>query len=204
MSAVDNERPPYVAFEVRPMEDRTASLASGHYMTKDVIFAVVTRPGSRDSSDFEAETWLKNLKTKAETGQIPGNWYDAFLSKFEAFKRNEELPENGTPVKGWQVISPSVQQSLLQVGFRTVEELAAAPDPEIQRIGMGAITLREKARTWLAEAKTVGVSVEKIADLSQKVADLTALTERLLEENKVLRAAKADQPAGQRPVLAKA
>jgi len=74
----------------------------------------------------------------------------------------------------------------------------------VQRIGIGAISFREKARSWLAEAKSVGVSVEKIADLSQKVADLTALTERLLEENKALRAAKVDQPAGLRPVLVKA
>lgn len=203
MSTVDNERPPYVAFEVRPVEDRTKSLEQGHYVAKDVIFAVVTRPGGRDSSDFEAESWLKNLKNKADAGQVPQSWVEAFQKSFEAFKRNETLPEVGTPIKGWQLIAPSAQQTILQAGFRTVEELAAAPEQEIQRIGMGAMSFREKARSWLAEAKSVGVSVEKIADLSQKVADLTALTERLLEENKTLRA-KSDQPLGQRPVLAKA
>lgn len=188
MSTVDNERPPYVAFEVRPVEDRTASLAQGHYVAKDVIFATVTRPGSRDTSDFVAEEWLKRMQQQAQNGAIPPTWVDAFQQRFEAFKKNETLPEEGTPIKGWQVASPAMQQTLLQAGFRTVEELALAGDAEIRGIGTGAITFREKARAWLEEAKTKGVSVEKIAGLSQKISDLTDLTQRLLEENKALKA----------------
>lgn len=187
MSTVDNERPPHVAFEVRPVEDRQASIAQGHYVAKDVIFAIVTRPGSRDSSDFEAETWLKGVRQKVDAGSIPSTWLDEFTRRYEAFKRNEALPESGTPIKGWQLLPPSAQQTILQAGFRTVEELAQAGDAEIRGIGTGAITFREKARAWLDEAKTKGVSAEKIADLTQKIADLTELTQTLLEENKALK-----------------
>lgn len=187
MSTVDNERPPYVAFETRAVEDRAASVAQGHYVAKDVIFVTVTRPGSRDTSDFVAEEWLKRMQQQAQNGTIPPTWVDAFHQRFEAFKKNETLPEEGTPIKGWQLASPAVQQTLLQAGFRTVEELATAGDAEIRGIGTGAITFREKARAWLDEAKTKGVSAEKIADLTQKIADLTDLTQRLLDENKALR-----------------
>lgn len=198
MSTVDNERPPYVVFETRAVEDRAASIAQGHYVAKDVIFATVTRPGSRDSSEFFAEDWLKRMQAQAQAGIIPPTWADGFLARFEAFKRNEALPEEGTPIKGWQLLTPAAQQTILQAGFRTVEELAGAGEAEVQRIGTGAIHFREKARAWLEEGKSKGVSAEKIADLSQKVTDLTETVQRLLDENKELRA-KAEAAAGETP-----
>lgn len=193
---VDNEKPPYIVFEIRTTEDRNASIAAGHYVAKDEIFAIVTRPGSRDSLDVAAETYSVNLRRQAQGGIVPMAWAEAYDKALEAFKKNETLPETGTPIKGWQLLPPSAQQTVIRAGFRTVEDLAASPDAELQAIGMGAISWREKARAWLAEAKTVGVSAEKIADLSQKVADLTQLTERLLNENKELRAKlPADPPS---------
>ena len=188
MSTVDNEKPPYIVFEVRSQEDRAESIAKGHYVAKDLIFAVVTRPGSRDSLDVEAETYAKNLRRQAQGGIVPMAWADAYDKALAAYKANEALPESGTPIKGWPVLSPSAQQTVIRAGFRTVEDLAASPDVELQAVGMGAISWREKARNWLAEAEKAGVSVEKIADLSQKITDLTQLTERLLNENKELRA----------------
>lgn len=181
-------RPPYVSFEYRPVEDRNASIEAGHYVAKDVVFAVVTRPGSRDSLDVEAATWLANLKKKSEDGQIPQTWYPNFLARYEAFLKNEELPESGTPIKGWVVISPSAQKALIEAGFRTVEALAEAPDNGISSIGTGALSYRQKARLWLETAKSTGTSVERLNDLTQKVADLTALAEKLVAENKALTA----------------
>lgn len=187
MSTVDNEKPPYITFETRSVEDRSASIAAGHYVAKDVIYAVVTRPGSRDSFDAEAENYGKNLFRQANGGIVPMAWSEAYNRALEAFKKNETLPETGTPIKGWQLLPPAAQQQVIRAGFRTVEDLAAGGEAEIQAIGMGAISWREKARTWLAEAKTLGVTAEKMADLTQKVADLTALTQRLLDENKALK-----------------
>jgi hypothetical protein len=51
----DELKPPYVRFEVRSVEDRTASIESGHYVGKDVIFAIVTPAGTRDRIEREAD-----------------------------------------------------------------------------------------------------------------------------------------------------
>ncbi len=189
MSTVDNEKPPYVAFETRSIEDRAKSIAEGHYVAKDVIFVTVTRPGGRDSHEEEAESWISKLERRAQEGQVPPAWPIAFRQALEAFKRNETLPETGTPIKGWQLLAPSAQQAIIRAGFRTVEDLAKASESEIASIGMGAVSYRQKAQAWLAEAKEKGTSVEALGVLQQQINELKALTERLLEENKALKAA---------------
>jgi hypothetical protein len=182
----NEEKPPYVVFELRAVEDRNASVKEGRYIAKDVIFAQITRPGSRDTHEEEAEQWLLKLAKRAADGIIPQGWVSKFSTELEAFKKNETLPEAGTPIKGWQIISPAVQTQIIRAGFRTVEDLAAAPEVELVSIGMGGPTWREKARAWIAEGKEKGASAEKVADLTQKVTDLTALVEKLVAENAAL------------------
>lgn len=188
---------PYVSFEIRAEEDRNASIAAGHFVGKDVVYAQVTRPGSRDSLDIEALTWLKNIEKRASEGLCPGDWPRAIRAKYEAFLRDEALPESGTPIKGWPVLSPAVQKTLISAGFSTVEALAAAGEPELNNIGMGAMAYRTKARAWLEDAKTKGASVEKITDLTQKVADLTDLVQTLIAENTKL---KEGQESDKKPL----
>jgi hypothetical protein len=188
MSFVDNERPPYVVFEQRAVEDRAATLANGHYTTKDVDFAIITRPGSRDSLDKEALVWLKELGEKARNGSAPLAWHTAFEAAYAAWKKGLELPLNGTPIKGWPVLSPAAQENLIRAGFLTLEDLAATSDNQLSNIGTGALSYKLKAQAWLEEAKSKGASSEKIADLVQKVADLTSLVQQLVDENKRLKA----------------
>lgn len=182
----NEEKPPYVSFELRAVEDRELSIKEGRYIAKDVIFAQITRPGSRDTHEEEAEQWLLKLAKRASDQIIPQAWVAKFSAELEAFKKNETLPETGTPIKGWQVISPAVQAQIVKAGFRTVEDLASAPEVELVSIGMGGPTWREKARAWIAEGKEKGASAEKVAELTQKVSELTALVERLVAENAAL------------------
>lgn len=201
MAVVDNERPPYVAFERRPMEDRNASISAGHYVAKDVDFAIVTRPGSRDTHEVEAKPWLASMAQKAKEGTVPHEWVDRFHAIYKRWLEGETLPDNGTPIKTWPVLSPAARETILQIGYRTVEDLAAAPDNEVIRVGMGGISFKQKAQAWLDAANSAGKASEQIAALTQQVSDLTALTEKLIERNKTL---EALLPQVERPVVEKA
>lgn len=194
MSQVDNERPPYVMFERRAVEDRSASIAAGHYVAKDVDFAIITRPGSRDSRDKNAVEWLAELREKARQNLVPQTWYRGFQESYDAWKNGQTLPEKGTPIKGWQLLGPAAQETVIAAGFRTVEDLANADEGSLKNLGTGAISLRLKAQGWLEAAENQGKSAERINELAAKLAELTALTEKLLAENKELRA-KLPQPA---------
>jgi hypothetical protein len=175
MSTVDNDRPPYVAWETRQVEDRNASIAAGHYVAKDVDFAVVTRPGSRDSIDKEALVWLSELREKSRKGELPARWYEAFKESYDFWKKGEEAPISGTPIKGWPSLSPAAQKTLIGAGIRTVEDLAGFSDSELSTLGTGALSFKVKAQSWLSAANGAGKIAEEIAAQKVKVAELDAL-----------------------------
>lgn len=187
MAVTDNDRPPYVTFERRPVEDRQASIAAGHYVSQDLDIAVITRPGSRDTLEKPAEVWLKDLAEKVRKQEFPRQWYDAFLASYNAWKSGEELPTQGTPIRGWPVLSPATMKDLLAAGIRTVEDLAALPESEFSVIGTGALSLKAKARAWLDSAEDKGKVVEQVTALTEQVRQLVELTKAQAAEIEALR-----------------
>lgn len=183
---VDNERPPYVTFERRAVEDRNASIAAGHYVAMDVDFAMVTRPGSKDTFESEALPYLASLKEKARAGLIPLSWDTAFSESYKRWQAGEALPANGTPIKIWPVLSPAARETIIRAGFLTIEDLANANDVDVLNIGTGGISYKLKAQAWLEAAEDKGKSVERINALVQQVSDLTELVNKLVAENKKL------------------
>lgn len=185
---VDNERPPYVKFEIRAVEDREASVKNGYYSTKDVTFAILQRPGDKDTVEKEADPWIAEMKSKARQGLIPQEWFTAYDNVYNAFKQDLEPPLNGTSLKGWPVLAPSQIHALVSAGVKTIEDLASLPDGDVSRIIMGGIGLKQKAVTWLESAKDVGTMVEKLNAALNQIADLAATTKAQAEEIVKLRA----------------
>lgn len=177
MSVVDNERPPYLTFERRAVEDRNASNAAGHYVSRDVDFVVLTRPGSRDTVEKEVDGWLKDCAAHVKNQRMPGTWLTAFRDAYASWKAGEEIPEKGTPVKGWPVLSPSAQKDLVAAGIRTVEDLAEIPDQDLQGICIGAAQFKAKAKAWLLAAKDTGKLAEQLTSMQQTLESLRLLTE---------------------------
>jgi len=191
MSIVDNNRPPYVAFEVRAVEDRTKLLSEGHYGTKDVDFAIITRPGDRDTVEKPALEWLKELAVKAKQEMIPQTWVVAFNAAYKAWKEGEELPVDGVPIKGWPILSPSAQKDILAAGIRTVEDLAAAPESTLALIGTGALTFKQKAAAWLLAANDFGKVTEQMVSQATQIEQLTNLVREQAEALKQYKAAES-------------
>lgn len=194
MSTVDNDRPPYVVWETRAIEDRNASITAGHYVSKDVDFAVVTRPGSRDTLDKEALVWLADLREKSRKGELPQRWFEAFKESYDFWKKGEEAPVEGTPIKGWPPLSPASQKLLLSVGIRTVEDLAVFSDSELATLGTGALAYKTKAQSWLAAANGAGKLAEKVTAQTVELERLAKLVAEQAEMLKTL-APKTPQPA---------
>lgn len=181
------ELPPYVRFSVMPVEDRTQLLTNGKYGFRNVEVAHVTRPGQRDTVVREAEAWLADLQKRSADGMVPANWFTHFSAMYEAWKKGLEMPMEGTPLRGWSLLLPAAVENLLLLGFQTVEQLAAADETAVQRIGVGGVRMRELARDWLAssdqgkaaaaqEALRVENAAlrERVDTLARQIADLTA------------------------------
>ena len=203
MSIVDNERPPYVTFERRAVEDRAASIANGRYTTKDIDLAISMRPGARDTLEKEAEVWIRELYDRARAGLIPQTWPVAVEQAYQAWKKGEALPETGTPIKTWPVVSPSAAKDLIAAGITTVEALAELPDNLTHSIGTGAVALKQKAIAWLKASNDTGKVVEQMAAMSTQLQQLAELTKAQADEIKKLRAMipEEEKPAKTKAVI---
>ena len=196
MSVVDNERPPYITFERRALEDRAESVKTGHYVSKDVDFVTITRPGSRDTIEKEALVWLAECRVHVKNQRMPASWLTAFQTAYEQWRTGETIPDSGTPIKGWPVLSPAAQKDLLHAGIRTVEDLATMPDQDLQLVCMGALTFKLKAKSWLDAAKDTGKLVEQLTSLTQNLSTLQSVIDKQAEEIKRLTAlVPQDTPA---------
>ncbi len=94
-------------------------------------------------------------------------------------KQNEQAAEEiGTPLSQWQKDCPDEinRDQVSELGilkFITVEQLALASDNQLQRVGMGGVGLREKARLYLNRKNRSDANAE-LEKTKQQLADLQA------------------------------
>lgn len=187
-------RPPYVEFEDRSEEDRAESIKQGRLVMRPVHIAVIRAVGSRDSVEKEVGPWLDHLDKMASAGQYRREWAEAFRKKYEAWKAGQEAPLQGFPVREWASINKATAQNLVAAGVVTVEDLAAANEQTLARIGMGGRALKEKAQAWLDSAKANG-NAEELAALRVKVEQMEQQNRDLIER---LERMAADKPERKR------
>jgi len=188
------ERPSYVQFETRTTEDRAASAREGRYVAMDFDVALVTPPYSKDCVEYKVTQWLTNIERNLREGRIPEKWAEHWKESYKRWKAGQELPLSGTPIKGWGVISPAQQANLIAMNCRTVEDLAEANDDGLRRMGMGAVDLRNKARTWLASMKDHGGVTVQMASISQENEVLKTTVEALTKQVESLKAMVRAEP----------
>lgn len=182
------DRPAYVRFEKRPVEDRNATIQAGHYVARDVDYALVTPPYSRDCHEQEAAVWLAQMDVEVSSGRLPATWRDNYKAAYEAWKKGEEIPVEGTPIKGWQLFSPAQQKNAIELGFRTVEDLAGMNAEGLQKFGIGGQDAKNKAQAWLKAANGPGKLAGEISALQVAVSQLQEQNRRLEEQNKEMAA----------------
>lgn len=187
MMDLQKEMPAWVQFEIRGVEDRDATMRNGHYTERDVEFALITPPYSKDCVEKEVKDWLIELDDHVRNHRLPEGWAAGYKAKYQAWKAGQEIPEDGIPIKGWAMVSPAVQANLLQIGVRTVEALAKMNDEGMTRYGMGAMDLKNRAIAWLKAAKNVAPVAQENAALKVQVNDLITKVSQLMESNAELK-----------------
>jgi hypothetical protein len=195
VSALAN-RPPYVQFEVRAEEDREASVAAGHFVAKDVVYALITPAGSKDVVERVAEDWLAQLAEQVKAGRSDPLWLRHYTETYKMWKEGQEVPTAGTPLKNWPGVSPAQFKALQHANLRTVEDVAAMNEEAITRVGMGGRALKDRAAAFLEAASGPGKVGEEVAALRVKNAELAA---NLADVQKTLAQLQAAQGGIKRP-----
>lgn len=154
---------PLVRFERQLVEDKPASLQAGRAVCKDVDYAIITPPYSKDEVFKEASQFIEDVTRKSKQGIYTPQQLDAFTRQYHAWKNGQEMPLVGTPIRGWPVLTPAQQENLVRVNIPTVEYLAEANDEGLRNIGMGALDMKRKAIAWLAQATDKGPLTQQMA-----------------------------------------
>jgi len=186
MVQIAEARPAYVSFEVRADEDRDASIAAGHYVAKDVDYVLVTPMGSKDRIERIASEWLVKIQQDVTEGRLPREWSHAYQEAYKAWKAGCEVPLTGTAIENWPPASPAQIKMLRSLQLRTVEDLAAANEEVINRIGMGGRALKQRAVDWLASSAGSGRISEELSALRAANEDLTARNKELADQLRTL------------------
>lgn len=182
------EQHPFVRFERVAVEDAAASRREGRYVARDIDYALVTPPYSKDIFKQKAEVWFAQLDRDEKDGRVSRRWIDDSKARYAAFKEGRELPLEGTPIRGWPVISPAMQEILLHHKIMTVEVAAGMNDEALRRVGMGAFDIKNKAIAWLQAAKDKGPLTMEVAQLKQENALLRSNLDSTTETVKALKA----------------
>lgn len=172
----------FVRFDVIAKEDKKASLEKGYTVMKDVEMVYITPPFTKDVIPKEIKAWKEQLEWQVNAGRISEEDRQHYLKAYDHWKKGLEAPLDGVPIKGWPVLSPAQQQTLIGLNIRTVEMLAALNDEGAKYIGMGAIEMKHKAQAWLAQAQDKGQVTIEMASLKAKNEQLEATVKQLQEQ----------------------
>jgi hypothetical protein len=104
-------------------------------------------------------------------------WPDAYA----AFKRQEEISPDGTPLEQWPILNRGQVLELKAVGIMTVEQCAHIPDNALHRLPMGARSLRDRAQAYLDDAASVALT-ERLNRENELASSRIAALERQIQE----------------------
>lgn len=164
-----------VRFYMRSEQDNYKSDKEGRPIFYEVPYIQIRTPGNQ----------LSEIDTPAREDhkqRFPEHW-----ARFQ----NSQNPQDqivGTPVEQWPSINRAEAEELKGIRFFTVEQIAGASDLQMQRLGMNANVLRQKAQAFLAAAKDSAYEQKQAAELARKDEQIAALSKQV--------AALAEQMAG--------
>jgi hypothetical protein len=111
---------------------------------------------------------------------------------YDHWKKNNAMPESGTPLGAWPAVTPAQAAVLKQSGLTSIEEVANASDIVIMKTGLAnALALRDLAKKFLAAETTAG-DAARMAKLEQ---DNAELKEQLKEMMALMQEMTRPEPA---------
>lgn len=135
--------------------------------------------------------------TIKELRENPMLW-PVIKARYEAWKEGQAEPVDGTPLDVWPAVHKGQVDQLRLIHIRTVEDVAGLTDGDLERVGMGARALRDKARDFIEAKKGSAAIIEAKNQLEGENAQLRAELDELREMVNELSANQRKKP-GPRP-----
>jgi hypothetical protein len=156
----------YVEFEKKPVEQTYESERAGRPIWKDMDFITIMFPGNSTT----------RIVRVADKHRWPQQWAQ--------YQRQEEQTLTGTPLEQWAPLTKSDVLMLKGSGVHTVEGLAGVSDANIDNIGLGMRSYRERAILFLDAAKGDEAINQLYSDNKDLKSEIQALKTQIAEIGK--------------------
>lgn len=156
----------FVRFTKEPRENEVKSAAEGRPIFEEVEYVEIQVPGDKTSTVHRPLT-VDDKKR--------------FAKPYRAWKEGETATLSGTPLAQWAPISRGQVEELAYFNIRTVEQLAAVSDGNMQRMGPLS-KLRNMAQDFIAQAKGNAPAVALRKELDAKDEIIANLQRQLKEQ----------------------
>lgn len=172
----------WVQFHTKPVLDPVKSREMGRPFYNDVPFCRIQQPAEKDCFDQPA--------TQEHIARFPRQW--------AAYQQGRQDAPQGTLLAVLFPDNPSIVEMLAFLKVKTVEQLAALNDTQLQNVGMGARQWQQKAQAFLASAdKGRGLHAmeqtinEQRAQIEKLTATVNAMSERFNAAGEIIPQAPA-------------
>lgn len=162
----------FVRFQEKPKENPVKSREAGRKVFEPRLYVQFTKIGG-DEVEFRADdAYLdRNMYNPQQRPEAIAK-AEAMLRAYETFKQGKETTVDGMPVENWAAIERTDAENLKQCGVFTVEQLAQGDAAFLEKYGIGAGALVDRAREYLKSAEDHGKVVEEISMLKDELATL--------------------------------
>lgn len=169
VGAQDPNKLLYVEFYMHEPEDGNKPWVNGKPVRMPAIpYVKIMVPGNKNS---EVDTPVRDDHKQ----RFPEKWM-YFLQTQQNADGSQEIP--GWKVDEWDQLTADQIRDLKYLRFYTVEQIAGASDAQVQKLGMGGLGLRERARQDV-RLKLGAEESSALAAKEAELADMRARMERL-------------------------
>ncbi len=139
---------------------------------------------------MQSSVWEKISRLQKLEGQAEPHEWSVIRPAYEAWKKGQEVPLDGTPLEAWPGVTKEQATALKRMNIRTVEDFAQATDSVLLRAPFPSIrNMQRNARAYV-EAKNRDTSVEEaLSARDDRIAKLEAALAEMM-------AAKSDTGGG--------
>lgn len=164
-------------------------------------------PDDPSGSKMIAKDWVRWGKKGTSNGATTRDKVDrlkkgsvewaALEPYYDAWKKNQEAPIDGTPLDAWPGLTVPQAKVLRSHNLRSVEDFATAPDSVLTRMAIPGIReLQRRAKAFCEAAEGQAAIAEAMAKRDDQIDQLTS---QLADAMKAIEALKQDAPPKRGP-----